>query len=396
MLKDATHPLEPAGVPDLLHGGMLYRVTRRFAVEPEHVVRAVRPAMLLGLLLWLPMAVAALLQGRALPGSVDVPFLFDVAAYVRPLLCVPLLLVAEPILEAAWRQVGAKLHTRGLVDAGGRAAYDALVERCSRSGRRLLPELLCLGIAGTLSFRLVVAVQAGSHDAWYATSATPGASTATIAGLWYAFVVHGSLFFLTLRWIWLLSVWYRFLFGVARLPLHLLPTHADRAAGLGFIGKTIVAGAPLAGAWSAALASVAANHMIHGGQRLAEYAPLGVVLPVLVLLVFVLPPVVIFAPLLVRTRREALESWSRRMARCAEGARAADPSDPGGDGAGAAELGLEDLAIAVAAVRALRPVPIGLGPIVGLVIATAVPVVPLLFLAFPARDIFDKLMQLVA
>ncbi len=393
-MHDPVTPPEHPDAPDLLHGGVLYRTLHRLGMEPDHVARVVRRAVLVGLLLWLPMAVATFVDGRAFPGTTEIPFLHDVAAYVRPLLVVPLMLIAEPVLASAWRLVGSRFRSRGIIGPDARPGYDALVERGARTVRRVFPELLCLGLALLLSSRLVSAVVATSRDTWYVVASKEG-SRMTPAGLWHAYAVHGSLFYLFLRWLWLLSVWYRFLFGVARLPLRLLPTHPDRAAGLGFVGKEIGAAALLAVAWSAALSSVAANHMIHTGMRLPEFAVLGAVLVVFILLVFVLPPALIFLPLLVRTRREALERWSRRMARFAEGVAVDGQEGREAPEIGAPELGLEDLSIAVTSVREMLPVPVGITPLLELFAAAAVPLLPLLFLAFPAREIFEKLVGLL-
>lgn len=83
------------------------------------------------------------------------------------------------------------------------------------------------------------------------------------------------------------------------------------------------------------------------------------------------------------------------MARSAEGRPADGPGTGGCVEVGAPELGLEDLSIAVTAVKAMLPVPIAIGSLVSLVGATCAPIVPLLFIAFPAAEIFDKLRQLV-
>jgi hypothetical protein len=388
-------PLRP-DAPDFFHGGALYRVMRRFGVEPEHALHAARRGVIAALILWAPMAVAALAEGVALPGHVRHPFLLDVAAYVRPLVAVPLLLVAEPILALAWRGAGSRLCERGIVVPECRVAYDALVDRITRSTRRMLPEVLCFAIAVALSARLVAFVLSAPRDTWFAIGAPPEPTRLTVAGAWAGWAVHAVLFYLSLRWLWLLSLWYRFLFGVSRLPIRLYPAHPDRAAGLWFLGWSIGACAPLIFAWSASISSVAANQMIHSGERLASFAPIGVAYLVFVLVVFVVPPVVIFGPLLARTRRRALDEWSRRMARRAEEVRTGTPSSPAGAaGEGADASSLEDLDIAVSAVRAIRPMPFAPSQLVGPLLAAAIPAVPLLFIAFPAREVFDQLLRIL-
>ena len=392
--------LDPAGgaptpstvppAPDLLHGGLLYRVMSRFGVEPEDARRAARRGALAGAVLWTPMAIAALVEGHALPGQVKVPFFLDVAAYVRPIVVIPLLLASEAILGASWRETGRLFHRRGLV-AECDAAYDALVERITRAVRRTLPELLCLVVAGVLTWRLVTTVLSAPRDAWFAVT-RDGVTRLTIAGAWAGFVVHATLFYLTVRWLWLLSLWYRFLLGTARLRLHLLPTHPDKAAGLGFVGRTVSAASPLVFAWSAAMAATVANQILHGGAHLAEFAPVGIVMAVVVVVLFVLPPAVVFLPLLVRTRRLALEDWSHRM-----GAAPEDGPEPAAKPAATSisVSSLQDVEVAVNAVRGILPVPLSIAHALAPIVALALPAIPLLFLAFPASEIFDQVKRLL-
>ena len=260
--------------------------------------------------------------------------------------------------------------------------------------RRFVPELLCAALAVWAVLTLVDAALTVHKDAWFMTTGEGGAPRLTAAGAWHAYAVHGVLFYLSLRWLWLFSLWYRFLIGVARLPLKLFPAHPDRAAGLGFVGRSVSATAPIVLAWSASLACAVANRLLHSGERLLDFAPMGAAFLVIVLVVFVLPPALIFLPLLVRTRRVALEDWSHRLAPRAEGEQdvlAAAPS-AGGD---EPVTNLEEVDIAVSAVRAMRPVPVDWRQLVAPLAAAAAPALPLLFLAFPAREIFQGLLRLM-
>ena len=51
--------------------------------------------------------------------------------------------------------------------------------------------------------------------------------------------------FVLYRWYFRLFIWMRFLWQVARCELSLVPTHPDRAGGLGFLSLSVVAFAPL-------------------------------------------------------------------------------------------------------------------------------------------------------
>jgi hypothetical protein len=399
MRPDAPTPVHP-DAPDLLHGGLLFRMMSRFGVDPERAGRAARRAAATGLVLWLPMAALTLVAGTALPGRTPIPFLLDVAAYVRPLVVIPLLIVAEPILGTAWRTAGHRFRERGLVGPAVQGAYDAQVERVTRAVRRSGPELLCLALAGLLAWKLLRVVQAEPRDAWFAQTSADG-SRLTPAGVW-ALGVHFVLIALTLRWLWLLFLWYRFLWGVSRLPLRLFPTHPDRAAGLAFLGLPISASGPLTFAWSAALASAFANLMLRHEAKLADFLPIGLVALFLVLVVFVLPPLLIFAPLLIRTRQQALEEWGRTMAQVGERLRRGRSDEAAGADAasasadeGAEAPGLEDVQIAVASVRGMLPLPFLVSHLVGPIVGLIAPALVLVFLAVPAAEVFQKVVDLV-
>jgi hypothetical protein len=392
MRAAATPPDERAGddVPDLFGGGLLYRLAMRFGVPPADALVTARRAVVLALLLWVPAAVLALIEGHFLPGSVKVPFLLDVAAYARPLLVIPLFVMARPIHAVAWQRSGRLLHERGLVGPEIRPAYDALVGRVRRLVRWTLPDLLCLGLGALLTAKLLGVVRSEPRDTWFAVSDVQGGTRITWAGWWSAVVVHTLVFAWTLRWLWLYGLWYRFLFGVSRLALSLHPAHPDRAAGLGLLGRSMGAAAPIVAAWSTGAACGAANAMLFHGAPLATFIPLGITLLATVLVVYVLPLVVLFAPLLVRTRRDALELLGRRLGRAGDLLERRGPAQGGEE-----PESLEELQIAVDAVRAILPIPFAPGQLAPLLAAAALPAVPLLLLAVPFSEVLERLLDLL-
>src|SRR5262249_692825 len=72
-------------------------------------------------------------------------------------------------------------------------------------------------------------------------ASTGVAQRATAARTSYAAVSLPITHFTLLRWYLRLLIWFRFLWQVSRLNLHLVPTHPDRAAGLAFLGKSTYA-----------------------------------------------------------------------------------------------------------------------------------------------------------
>jgi hypothetical protein len=93
---------------------------------------------------------------------------------------------------------------------------------------------------------------------WYATPQETHLHL-TLAGYWYAFVSVPLFQFILLRWYMRVLIWFRFLWQVSRLNLHLTSTHPDRAGGLGFLGKTVYAFGPILFAQGALLSGIIAT-----------------------------------------------------------------------------------------------------------------------------------------
>jgi len=74
-----------------------------------------------------------------------------------------------------------------------------------------------------------------------------------------------------MRWYLRFVVWYRFLWQVSRIDLNLVPTHPDRCAGLGFLGKSAYAFGPILFAQSAMLAGLVASRVMYRGEDLMSF-----------------------------------------------------------------------------------------------------------------------------
>src|SRR5206468_369942 len=67
-----------------------------------------------------------------------------------------------------------------------------------------------------------------------------------------------------LRWLWRLALWCYFLWRVSRLELRLVPTHPDRAGGLGYLEFVHTGFAPLILALSAVQSASLAQDIVWG------------------------------------------------------------------------------------------------------------------------------------
>ncbi len=89
----------------LVLGGPLFQLLRRAHLSDDALTMARRRVVVIALLSWLPLLVLSALEGRALDGSVAVPFLRDVEVHVRFLVALPLLMAAELVVHRRMRLV---------------------------------------------------------------------------------------------------------------------------------------------------------------------------------------------------------------------------------------------------------------------------------------------------
>jgi len=115
--------------------------------------------------------------------------------------------------------------------------------------------LVGMAVIGAWTFTAET-VYGGATASWHtATIATGNGIRLSLVGLWYHVVAVPILQFFWYRWLWRFLIWLRFLYDVSRLDLALVPTHADGAGGLGFLGTTHTTFGVLAFAMSSVLSS---------------------------------------------------------------------------------------------------------------------------------------------
>jgi len=74
-----------------------------------------------------------------------------------------------------------------------------------------------------------------------------------------------------LRWYLRLGIWFQLLWRVSRLNLRLLPTHPDHAGGIGFLGMSSYAFAPILFAQGTVLAGLIASRIFYQGESLMSF-----------------------------------------------------------------------------------------------------------------------------
>jgi hypothetical protein len=378
----------------LVLGGPLFQLMRRAHLTDDALALQRRRIIVIALGAWLPLLLLAAIDGQLLGGGVAVPFLFDVEVHVRFLLVVPLLVAAELVVHQRMRLLGKVFRDRELIPPGAEARFDAAVASAYRLRNSVSAEVLLIALVYVVGIMFVWRhYMALDTSTWYATAAADG-SRLTPAGMWYGFVSLPVFQFLLLRWYFRLFIWTRLLWQVSRIDLQLVPTHPDRAGGLGFISAMAHAFIPLLIAHGALFAGNLANRIFHLGATLPQYR-LEILLLVLMLLLLFLGPIAVFAPLLARTKRTGLREYGTLAQRYvrefdAKWLRGGAPADE--RLMGSADIqSLADLGNSFEVVRSMRVIPVTRDAILQLTVATLAPIAPLLLTIMPLEELLKKL-----
>jgi hypothetical protein len=183
---------------------------------------------------------------------------------------------------------------------------------------------------------------------------------------------------------------------IGRLGLDLVPTHPDRAGGLGFIETLPGAFAPVTLALSALLASNWAHEIVHHGQTLAEYKLPAAVFVVLWTLLLVAPLLALML-VLRATKRAGLPACSALVATQGRHVRrrwidgTADAESPLLEPAGVGPVA--DAATTYEAVRSMRSLPFGKASLAGILVPIVVPMLVVAALQIPLKTLLLELVK---
>ena len=378
----------------LVLGGPLFQLFRKAHLTGDALELARQRIIVISLFAWLPLLALSALEGQLLGGRAVVPFLLDVEVHVKFLLAMPLLIAAELMVHQRMRFVVRQFLERNLIPESAMTRFNAAIASAFRLRNSVLAEVLLIALVYGVGILIVWRQYTTLETAtWYATPSAEG-SKLSLAGMWYGYVSLPAFQFLLLRWYFRLFIWIRFLWQVSRIELSLIPTHPDRAGGLGFLANTVYAFTLLAVAHGALLAGQLANRIFYLGAALPEYK-IEIVVVVIFLLCVVLGPLLVFAPQLAQAKRTGLREYGTLAERYvrefdAKWLRGGAPADEPLVGSGDIQS-LADLGNSFEVVRTMQLAPITRDAVLRLVAATLAPVVPLLLTMMPLEELVKKL-----
>jgi hypothetical protein len=379
-------------------GGPLFQLLRRAHLSDDALMLVRKRIIVISLFAWLPLLVLSALEGQVLGKSSAVPFLLDVDVHVRFLVAIPLFIGAELLVHQRMRFLVPQFLERHLIPDSAMTRFDAAITSAFRLRNSVLAEVLLIALVYVVGILIVWRHYfALDTTTWYATPSVGGPKL-SLAGMWYGYVSLPIFQFLLCRWYFRLFIWMRFLWQVSRIDLSLVPTHPDRAGGLGFLSYTVYALIPLLIAHGAMAAAQFSNRIFYLGATLSGFMSEVLVL-VIFLMCVVLGPLLVFAPQLYQAKQTGLREYgtlAERYVRAFDakwlrgGAPANEPLVGSGD-----IQSLADLGNSFEVVRTMRIAPFTKEAIFVLAAVTVAPVVPLLLTMMPLEELMKKLLGIL-
>ena len=380
----------------IVAGGPLFQILRAIHLADDSSPMTYGRILTFVLVTWLPLLVLSVFEGHARAGSVAMPFLRDVEVHIKFLVVMPLLLRAETAVHSRLSPIANEFVARRLIPKNSIGKFDAAIASAMRLRDSALAEILIIAfvyVVGVLVvWRQYVALDTAT---WYATPSGNG-STLSLAGLWYSYISIPFFQFLLIRWYFRLCIWARFLWQVSRIELALVPTHPDRAAGLGYLSDSVYALAPLAAAHGALLSALLANRIFYAKASLPDFK-FGIAFVLVYTLCLTVGPLLVFSS-------QLLKSWlvgdleygrlAERYVRSFDAKWLRGGAKPDDVLIGSADIqSLADMSNSFEVVRSMQVVPVTMGALIAIVVATLAPIAPLLLTMMSldtlAKDIFD-------
>lgn len=399
-MKNIHNTNEP---PDfsLVLGGPLFQLLMRLGLTTPGLDLLKRRIIFISMFTWLPLLLLSLIEGKAW-GSAGVPFLYDMETQVRFLVALPLLIGAEFLVHRQLRQLVGQFIDRDIITETVLPDFKELIASAMRLRNSMAIELILLLLAFVGGHYLwntvsVIETSASGPGSWYATVDSTGTHL-SLAGYWYIFISRPFFQFIAFRWYFRIFIWARFLWQCSRLDLNLIPTHPDRACGIGFLAMNSILFSPLIMAHGVLFSGLIANSIFFSGAKLTDFILLilGVVLFVQVI---VLGPLFVFSPALMHAKRIGLRDYGVLASRYVgefdyKWVRGKASDDERLIGSSDIQS-LADLANSFQVIRDIRSFPFDKDTVIQVFLFVLIPILPLVLTMIPLEELIKKFFEVV-
>jgi hypothetical protein len=398
-MKDIHNSNNP---PDfsLVLGGPFFQLMMRLGLITPCLGLLKKRIIFFTLFTWMPLLLLSLIQGNAWK-NVGLPFLYDMETQARFLIALPLLIAAELLVHSQVRLLVGQFIDREIITGKVIPKFYEVIASAVKLRNSMAIEiglfLLTFVVGHYLSNTVsVIEAVASRTGAWFASADSSGVNL-SLAGYWYIFISRPLFQFITYRWYFRIFVWARFLWQTSRLELNLIPTHPDRACGLGFLSMSSFLFAPLILAHGVMFAGLIANSIFFAGAQLTHFIIVILALVSFVLLI-VIGPQFVFSSALMRAKRTGLRDYGVLASwyvgefdlKWVRGGVIDERLIGSGD-----IQSLADLANSFQVIRDIRSVPFDKETVFQVIFMVIVPILPLILTMIPLEELIKKFIQAI-
>lgn len=383
-------------------GGLFDIMLTRLHIRQPEQYSIKRRIFILTLLCWLPLLLLAAYEGNLFAHTNDLPFFYDLKPYVRFLVIVPLLILADPFIDPLIASNLQSIGLSGLIDDNHQDHYTKAVEQLKRRRDSHLADIVILLVIAAAVISFIVNMDdfdVGNAMSRWSISVTDNEPRLTAAGWWFLLVSSPILQMLFYRWLWRFYLWIEFLFRVSRMQLRLQPTHPDLAGGLGILKNGENSFIVIFFAFSALLSVSLAESIMYDDMTLLQAQSISAIY-IVVAILFMTLPYVFFSGQLVRAKR-----WGRvvygglgyRLSHAFD-QKWGNPEDKtSGEGLlkTADASSVCDYSDVYEVVREMRYMPIRIKDLLAQAFVLAVPFLPLVFIDIPVAEVFRRVLDAI-
>ncbi|HKP29607.1 MAG TPA: hypothetical protein VJU15_09385 [Gemmatimonadales bacterium] len=387
--------LDEPGI-SLVRGDAAFRFQRLIGLIPKDGLGIARRAILFALITWLPIAVWAWLQHRFTSSASSEPLLQHFGMHVRFLIALPLMIVGEAVVQMIMPRVIPYFLTSGVLPESEEGKFREVIRGVLKLRDRTLPWIFILGIGIALAVGSPALSRAHELD-W---SMDPATSAIGFGGLWFLYFARPLFIAVLLGWVWRVILFGVLLKRISKLELSLVPSHPDGNGGLGFLELLPAMFSPLIFALSAMMASYWSHQILYHDETLAALKVPMATFAVVIVLIF-LGPFFVFSGPLRRAKRVAelqygalvgqqgrlvRQKWIERKTVIDEAGLLSAP-----------ELGpVADNISMFQMVDRMRSLPVGKRALISVIVPVAIPLLVVVSLKVPIKDVLLGLLKAIA
>jgi hypothetical protein len=349
---------------------------------------------------WLPLFILTAIDNTLVRSGVEVTFLHDPVPHARYLVALPLLVLADRVIDPYLRAIVQHFDTTGVVAEDAKPLYAKALLQLNRRKDAIWVDVALFLLAFGLSWVLIpvfglLALDQGSSS--WMVKIVGGKEMHTPAGLWFAFVSIPLLQFFLYRWVYRLIIWISFMNSISRIRLVLQPAHPDRSGGLGMLSRGQSAFGIVFAAFGVMMSSTLAQEIIHEGRALTD-VKWEVLAYVLICFAIITIPLCTFFSNLLDAKRRALRKYGNlgyRLSEAFDKKWIKDPDKEKGERLITAvdPSALADYTAVFETVSTMRLIPLNKQNIIALVLTLIAPFVPLVLTQISLKEALQRLGQ---